>query len=91
MRADVIVAAAGGIGTFAEITNAWAALQTELRAPGLVLLGEPWRWLLAEIGNALVVGQEDLDLPLLVDSVPAALDAIQLALTACWRRAAPRG
>ncbi|WP_101951036.1 LOG family protein [Mycobacterium sp. 3519A] len=91
MRADVVVAAAGGIGTLAEITGAWAALQTEPRAPGLVLLGEPWRRLLAEIGEALVVGQEDLDLPLLADTVPAALDAIQLALTACERRAVPRG
>ena len=34
MRADAIVAAAGGIGTLAEIAGAWAALQTEPRTPG---------------------------------------------------------
>jgi uncharacterized protein (TIGR00725 family) len=91
LRADVIVAAAGGIGTLAEITGAWAALQTEPRTPGLVLLGEPWRQLLAAIGDTLVVGRDDLGLPLLAATVPAALDAVDVALADRSRRAVPRG
>jgi uncharacterized protein (TIGR00725 family) len=91
MRADAIVAAAGGIGTLAEITGAWAALQTEPRTPGLVLLGEPWRQVLATIGEQLVVGSDDLGLPLLATTVPEALDAVEIALADRGRRAVPRG
>ena len=91
MRADAIVAAAGGIGTLAEIANAWAALQTEPQTPGLVLLGAPWRRLIATIGDTLVVGDHDLGLPLLADTVPAALDAVELALADRGRQAVPRG
>ena len=41
MRADAIVAAAGGIGTLAEIANAWAALQTEPRRQGWCCWASP--------------------------------------------------
>jgi predicted Rossmann-fold nucleotide-binding protein len=58
MRADVIVAAAGGAGTLAEIAGAWAGLQTEPRTLGLVLLGEPWRRLLAAVAGTLVVDSD---------------------------------
>lgn len=91
MRADAIVAAAGGIGTLAEITNAWAALQTEPRTPGLVLLGESWRRVIATIGDTLVVGDDDLALPLLADTVPEALDAVERALSDRSRSGVPRG
>jgi hypothetical protein len=91
MRADVIVAAAGGVGTLAEIAGAWAGLQTEPRTPGLVLLGEPWRRLHAAVAGTLVVDSDDLALPWLADTVPAALDAVEAALTDHHRRTTLRG
>ena len=88
LRADAVVALDGGVGTLSEAAVVWAALQTEERAPALILVGEAWRRLLGAFAAQLVVDQRDLALPQVVptaDQVPAAI------ATPRRRGARPRG
>src|SRR6266496_958062 len=73
----VAVALPGGIGTLAEASAVWAAAQTEPDTARLVLVGPGWRRLVAAFGAELVVDERDLALPVIVDSVEAAIPAVQ--------------
>ncbi len=73
----VAVALPGGIGTLAEAAAVWAAAQTERGTARLVLVGAGWRRLVAAFGTELVVDANDLALPVIVDSVEAAIPAVQ--------------
>jgi uncharacterized protein (TIGR00725 family) len=73
----VAVALPGGIGTLAEASAVWAAAQTEPGTARLVLVGPGWRRLVAAFGAELVVDEKDLALPVIVDSVEAAVPAVR--------------
>ncbi|MDX6255465.1 MAG: hypothetical protein QOJ11_1799 [Frankiales bacterium] len=91
LGADVVIALPGGIGTLAEATVVWSALQTEPGAARLVLYGAEWHRLVQDFGNELVVGIEDLGLArvaLDVDQAVAMTEAAYLDTTAT---AGPRG
>jgi predicted Rossmann-fold nucleotide-binding protein len=80
LAARVAIALPGGVGTLAEASAVWAAAQTEPGAAQLVLVGPAWRALLAVFAEQLVVGAKDLALPVVVDSVDAAVPAVQRLL-----------
>jgi len=87
---DAIVALDGGIGTLAEASVVWSALQTEPSAPPLVTVGRQWRTLLAALASTLVVDVDDLAHVIAVDEPTEVVDAIR-ASWATERTAAPRG
>jgi hypothetical protein len=80
LAARVAIALPGGVGTLAEASAVWAAAQTEPGAAHLVLVGPAWRALMAVFAEQLVVGAKDLALPVVVDSVDAAVPAVQRLL-----------
>ncbi|MFJ1597825.1 LOG family protein [Streptomyces sp. NPDC088261] len=87
---DAIVALDGGVGTLAETTVVWSALQTEPAAPPVVAVGPAWRALLAAIAENLIVGPEDLAHVALVDH-PSEVAAAIRAGRAARRAVQPRG
>jgi uncharacterized protein (TIGR00730 family) len=80
LSARVAIALAGGIGTLAEAAAVWAAAQTEPGAAQLVLAGPAWRRLVAAFASELVVGAQDLALPVVVDEVDEVIPAVQRQL-----------
>jgi uncharacterized protein (TIGR00725 family) len=80
LSARVAIALAGGIGTLAEAAAVWAAAQTEPGAAQLVLAGPAWRRLVAAFATELVVGAQDLALPVVVDEVDEVIPAVQRLL-----------
>jgi uncharacterized protein (TIGR00725 family) len=91
LGADVVVALPGGIGTLAEATIVWSALQTEPGAARLVLLGKDWRQLSERFADHLVVAQEDLRLARVADDAAAAVAAVEEAYLDTTATAGPRG
>lgn len=87
---DAIVALDGGIGTLAEASVVWSALQTEPSAPPLVTVGRPWRTLLAAIASNLVVDADDMARVIAVDKPADVVSAIRAAW-ATERTPSPRG
>lgn len=59
---------------------AWAAAQTEPDAAQLVLVGPAWRRLVCVFAEELVVGEQDLSLPAVVDEIDAVIPAVQSLL-----------
>ena len=90
LACDAIVALDGGIGTLAEASVIWSALQTEPAAPPLVAVGRPWRTLLKAIASNLVVDADDIAHVIAVDGPSDVVGAIRAAW-ATERSAAPRG
>jgi uncharacterized protein (TIGR00725 family) len=80
LAARVAIALPGGVGTLAEASAVWAAAQTEPGAAQLVLVGQAWRALMAAFADQLVAGEKDLAIPVVVDSVDAAVPAVRLLL-----------
>lgn len=80
LSARVAIALAGGIGTLAEAAAVWAAAQTEAGAAQLVLAGPAWRRLVGAFASELVIGEQDLALPVIVDEVNAVIPAVQRLL-----------
>ncbi len=76
----VAVALPGGVGTLAEASAVWAAAQTEPDTARLVLVGAGWRRLVDAFRAELVVDERDLALPVIVESVEAAIPAVQRLL-----------
>jgi uncharacterized protein (TIGR00725 family) len=76
----VAIALSGGIGTLAEAAAVWAAAQTEPDAAQLVLVGSAWRRLIDVFSQELVVGKQDLALPVVVDDVDAVVPAVRRLL-----------
>jgi uncharacterized protein (TIGR00725 family) len=81
LAARVAIALPGGVGTLAEASAVWAAAQTELGAAQLVLVGQAWRALMDAFAAQLVVGEKDLALPVVVDTVDAVVPAVHRLLT----------
>ena len=77
LSARVAVALSGGIGTLAEAAAVWAAAQTEPDAAQLVLVGPAWRRLVYVFAEELVVGEQDLSLPAVVDEIEAVIPAVR--------------
>jgi uncharacterized protein (TIGR00725 family) len=77
LAARVAIALTGGIGTLAEASAVWAAAQTEPDAAQLVLVGPGWRRLTGVFSQELVVGEQDIALPVVVDDVDAVVPAVQ--------------
>ena len=73
----VAIALTGGIGTLAEAAAVWAAAQTEPDAAQLVLVGPAWRRLVGVFAQQLVIGEQDLALPVVVDEVDAVTPAVR--------------
>lgn len=69
LAATVVVALPGGVGTLAEASSVWAAIQTEPGSAALVLVGERWRRLVDAFGAELLIGAADLALAHTVASV----------------------
>jgi hypothetical protein len=81
LAASVAVALPGGVGTLAEASAVWAAAQTEPDAAQLVLVGPAWGALMAAFAGQLIVGPQDLALPVVVDAVDDVVPAVQRLLT----------
>ena len=60
----------------------WAAAQTEPGTARLVLVGPSWRRLTGAFARELVVDQQDLALPVLVDEVETVIPAVRRLLEA---------
>jgi uncharacterized protein (TIGR00730 family) len=73
----VAIALPGGVGTLAEAAAVWAAAQTEPGAAQLVLVGPAWRALMDEFARHLVIGEQDLALPVVVEDTAAVIPAVQ--------------
>ena len=73
----VAIALSGGIGTLAEAAAVWAAAQTEPGATQLVLVGPAWRQLVGVFAQQLVVGEQDLALPVVVADIDAVVPAVR--------------
>jgi uncharacterized protein (TIGR00725 family) len=91
LSADVVIALPGGIGTLAEATVVWSALQTEPGAARLVLYGAAWQRLVQAFGDELVVGAEDLGLARIALDVDEALALTEAAYADTTQAAGPRG
>jgi uncharacterized protein (TIGR00730 family) len=78
----VAIALPGGIGTLAEAAAVWAAAQTEPGTARLVLAGGPWRRLVAAFGDQLIVDENDLALPVIVEEIEAVIPAVQRLIDA---------
>ena len=76
LAARVAIALSGGIGTLAEASAVWAAAQTESDAAQLVLVGPAWRRLVGVFSQELVVGEQDLALPIIVEEIDAVVPAV---------------
>jgi uncharacterized protein (TIGR00730 family) len=82
-RCDALVALEGGLGTLAELSTAWANLQTDpALTPPLILVGPAWAELVEAIGRLLVVDGSDVALVRRVGSVDEVLPALDAALRA---------
>ncbi len=69
LQADVVVGLPGGVGTLAEASGVWAAVQTEPGSAGLVLVGDNWGRLVEGFARELVIDPADLALAHCVASV----------------------
>jgi uncharacterized protein (TIGR00730 family) len=87
----VAIALPGGVGTLAEAAAVWAAAQTEPGAAQLVLVGPAWRALMDEFARHLVIGEQDLALPVVVDEVGTVIPAVQRLLDSPAARLGARG
>jgi hypothetical protein len=81
LAATAVVALPGGVGTLAEASSVWAAVQTEPGAASLVLVGDPWRRLVDAFGTELVVGPADLALAHTVATVDDVVPAVRALLS----------
>jgi uncharacterized protein (TIGR00725 family) len=91
LSADVVIALPGGVGTLAEATVVWSALQTEPDAARLILFGAEWRRLLDAFATQLVIGPEDLALARSTLDVAETVDAVATALRDHSAIPLPRG
>ena len=80
LATSVAIALPGGVGTLAEASGVWAAAQTEPGAAQLVLVGPAWRALMDAFARELVIGEQDLALPVVVEDVGAAIPAVRRLL-----------
>ncbi len=80
LATQVAIALTGGVGTLAEAAGVWAAAQTEPGAAQLVLVGPAWRALMDVFADHLVIGAQDLALPVVVEDVEAAIFAVRSLL-----------
>ena len=80
LSARVAIALTGGVGTLAEAASVWAAAQTEPAAAQLVLIGPAWRALMSTFAEQLVVGEQDLALPVVVGEIEGVVPAVQRLL-----------
>jgi uncharacterized protein (TIGR00730 family) len=71
LQADVVVALPGGVGTLAEASAVWAAVQTEPGSAALVVVGAGWGRLLEAFAADLVIDPDDVAL---AHQVPAVED-----------------
>ena len=76
----VAIALTGGVGTLAEAAAVWAAAQTEPGAAQLVLAGPAWRALMTAFAEQLVIGEQDLALPVIAEETDAIVPAVQRLL-----------
>jgi uncharacterized protein (TIGR00730 family) len=91
LRADIVVALPGGVGTLAEASGVWAAVQTEPGSAGLVLVGPGWARLLGAFAQDLVVDPADLALAHAVADVDAVPEVIRRLLETPDAQLAARG
>ena len=87
----VAIALTGGIGTLAEAAAVWAAAQTEPDAAQLVLVGPAWRRLIGVFARELVIGEQDLALPVVVGDVDAVVPAVRRLLDTPSAAPGPHG
>jgi uncharacterized protein (TIGR00725 family) len=82
LSSRVAIALTGGIGTLAEAAAVWAAAQTEPDAAQLVLVGPAWQRLIGVFSQELVIGEQDLALPVVVGEIEAVVPAVRRLLDA---------
>lgn len=80
LAATVVVALPGGVGTLAEASSVWAAVQTEPGSAALILVGEGWRRLRDAFGAELVIDAADLQLAHTVSTVDEVVPLVERLL-----------
>jgi uncharacterized protein (TIGR00730 family) len=80
VESDGLIALPGGAGTLGEVALAWNLRQMDLMpAKPVILVGEPWRHMIAAFEELLIVDERDLRLLTLVAGVDEALEALEAA------------
>jgi uncharacterized protein (TIGR00730 family) len=80
LRARIVVGLPGGVGTLAEASSVWAAVQTEPGSASLVLVGAGWSRLLDAFARELVVDEADVALAHAVSSIHEVVPVIRRLL-----------
>jgi len=80
IASDAYVAMAGGPGTLGEVAITWNLFQTDATArKPLVLVGTPWRRVIACLQDGIRTTAQDLALLRLVDTVDDVVPALRAA------------
>lgn len=77
IKADCLIALTGGAGTLGEIALAWNLQQMNLMPETpVILVGPAWSAMVDAFRDHLIVGEQDIDMLTLVETVDAAVSAL---------------
>lgn len=77
IESDALIALPGGAGTLGEVALAWNLRQMDLMPPKhVILVGPDWREMVDSFRRHLIVGEHDLALLRLVDTIEGAVTAL---------------
>lgn len=77
IESEALIALSGGAGTLGEVALAWNLRQMELMpAKPVILVGGLWRHMVQAFRDHLIIGEHDLALLTLVDTVQEAVSAL---------------
>jgi hypothetical protein len=78
VESDALIALAGGAGTLGEVALAWNLRQMDLMpAKPVIIVGSAWSAMMDSFKRNLVVGEADLRLLTLVDTIDDAVSALE--------------
>lgn len=79
VESDALIALPGGAGTLGEVALAWNLRQMDLMRPKpVILVGPTWSRLVQAFQENLIIGDHDVALLTLVETIEAALTALDL-------------
>lgn len=87
VESEALIALSGGAGTLGEVALAWNLRQMDLMpAKPVVLVGEMWRRMVDAFRDHLIIGDHDLALLTVVDTVEDAVAALaaQISVEGRW-------
>jgi len=83
VESDALIILPGGAGTLGELALAWNLRQMDLMpAKAIVLVGDSWRRLLDAFRQNLIIGDQDVALLTVVDTVEEAITALDAGTNA---------